>query len=924
MKPIKMTVSAFGPYSGKTEIDFERLGECGIYLITGDTGAGKTTIFDAISFALFGEASGDNREPAMLRSKYALPNVPTYVELEFVSKGKVYRVKRNPDYERPRERGEGMTVEKADAELTYPDGRAPVTKSREVTKAIIELLGFDRNQFTQIAMIAQGDFMKLLTADTENRGKILRDIFKTKVYADIQESIKKFAREIGSRYEILQKSTAQYISGIRIGEASAYIYEADRIKELLKNSCPFDDAVLLLESVIKEDSDTVSEVDKKIAGLNEKVKEIDTLYGIAETLEKSLAEITRLSAERETAVSEVEKAKKEYGEKILLTENVVKLNDRIALLKATGDKYGVQSRLKEVIFELNKKLTSSNGIVSSLQKKKESYEKSIELLKKEQAEIKGSDAKLSELKNNFDAHKRRREELKNIHLDLQRYRVLIDEWKKLVSEYEEAAGKSDKAKAEYDIAERLFLDAQAGILAKKLRNGEKCPVCGSVHHPEPAMLCGGAPSEDDVKIKKMQYEKAHKAVIDLSEKANGKKVESESLWTRIKDVSKEFVELDAAGLTDAVIKAGTAEKNAMEQLASQIETCEKNVKRFAEIESELPKDETELSKVTEAISSAGAEIAAYTAQLSETEKQLSDINETLEYESRDALEKAISEIAGEKVTLEKNIELSKTALEKSEKHLNALNASIEALEKNTVNSAACTKEELSEQRRVLKTEIESLSEIRDKASSRLDSNNVTLKSIKSNLTESKKTEQQYQMAATLSNTANGTVTGKEKINLETYVQSTYFERIIRRANILLMDMSGGQFELKRRGKADNFKNKSGLELDVIDHYNGSERSVKTLSGGESFKAALSLALGLSNEIQSMAGGIQIDSMFIDEGFGSLDSESLDQAIKVLNRLSDGNRIVGIISHVEELKTRIEKQIVVTKDKTGGSNVNIVV
>lgn len=924
MKPIKLTVSAFGPYSGRTEIDFERLGESGIYLITGDTGAGKTTIFDAISFALFGEASGEMREPSMMRSKYAAPNVPTFVELEFVNRGKVYRVKRNPEYERPRERGEGMTAEKPNAELIFPDDRPPVAKYTEVTSAVIDILGFDRKQFTQIAMIAQGDFMKLLTADTDSRGKILRDIFKTKMYADIQEEIKKFSREISERYESLKKSTAQYINGIRIDESSNYFYEVERIKGLLKNSCPFDDAVKLLEDIITEDSKKVSDIDLKLAELNEQIKEIDTLYGIAEALENAEVEIKRLTAEGETANREVEAKQKAYAEKMLLSKDIEAFTARIAALRASAEKYATQTDLKKVIDLLNKELVQINGKVSSLQKKKDDNEKAIEQLKKEQVQLKGADAKLSELKNLLEAHNRRRDVLRAVHSDLQQYGKLNAEWQTLAADYKKAIEKCDESNKMYLSAERAFLDAQAGILAKTLADGEKCPVCGSLSHPEPAILHEGAPSEEDVNSLKTQYETDRKEAVNLSEKANGKRIEAESLWKNILIYTEEFGELSADELAATVLEAGKKEKSLIEKTVLDISVCEQNVKRTAEIESALPLKETELSDANESLSFAKAEAASAIAKLSETEKHLADVNKTLEFDSVEVLEKAITDTEKRKASAEEKIAVAKAELEKAEKIAGEIKASIEALEKNTLNSQTQPKEELSGRRNALKDDMKILSEERDKATSRFDSNSAILKSVRVNLSESVKTEAQYQIAAALSNTANGNIAGKEKISFETYVQATYFERIIRRANILLMDMSAGQFELKRRGKADNHRSKSGLELDVIDHYNGSERSVKTLSGGESFKAALALALGLSNEIQSMAGGIQIDSMFIDEGFGSLDAESLDQAIKVLNKLSDGNRIVGIISHVAELKNRIEKQIVVTKDKSGGSNVKVVV
>lgn len=925
MKPIKLTVSAFGPYADKKVIDFKTLGESGIYLITGDTGAGKTTIFDAITFALFGEASGSTREASMFRSKYAEKSVPTFVELEFENHGKVYCVRRNPEYERPRERGEGMTTEKPNAELVFPDGRTPVTKTKEVTDAIKELLGFDKNQFTQIAMIAQGDFMKLLTADTETRRVILRDIFKTKIYLDIQDSINRFAREINEKYQNLKKSTEQYIRGICVDEKSSFCFEAERVRTLLKTSCPFDDALVLTENVLAEDKEISANADKELAEINKKIQEIDTLLGIAEVIEKTTAEIAKLEADKVIADSELESAKKEYEEKVSMKAVIDSLGNRIAELRASAEKYESQTKLNEFLEEIKKNLTLKNGKVSTLETKKFSTEKTIEALKKEQTALKGSDAKLLQVKSLFEENKRRRDELANIYSDLKKYKIACEEQKKLAAEYVVASAKCGMAQEAYNCTERAFLDAQAGILAQKLNDGEKCPVCGSVNHPHPALLSATAPSEDDVKTSKSLYETAHKEMIDSSEKANCKKIEADSLWEKIKENTIDFGDLEAGELSDAVTAAGKSASKNMEELTEQTKEFEKNVKRLTEIEIDLPKNEAALNQVNDELSISKSDVASLTATLSETEKQLTEINKTLEFDSIESLNKEIEATEKKKTSIEQDIELAKKDLEKHEKRTVELNGSIDALKKNLAEkSLKENKSELSERRKVLENEITALTELRDKTISRIDANTTVLKAIKSNLSESVKTEEEYKVASALANTASGNISGKEKISFETYVQATYFDRIIRRANILLMDMSSGQYELKRNESANNFKMKSGLDLNVIDHYNGSERSVKSLSGGESFKAALALALGLSNEIQSMAGGIQIDSMFIDEGFGSLDFESLDQAIKVLNRLSDGSRIIGIISHVDELKNRIEKQIVVTKDKTGGSNVKVVV
>lgn len=752
MRPLKLTMSAFGPYAQQTEIDFEKLGERGLYLITGDTGAGKTTIFDALIFALYGEASGNLRENGMFRSKYAEAQTPTWVELTFLYRGKVYVVRRNPEYQRPKDRGEGMTMQKADAVLTYPDGHV-VTKVKEVTAAVTELIGLNRSQFMHIAMIAQGNFQQLLIAKTEERGKIFREIFHTKPYLALQEQLKMDAAKEKSAYETGCISIFQYMDSIYC--------EPEHPCRLLTDQAKRSKSVEALPEFIRELTELVETERGYLKKLSENLRQI----------EEKLVETTR-------QLGRIETAKRARGQLAQAQEIISAEEARLPQLAEAFEKEQKNGPQIEAL---------ALQIRQDEQQVQEAYRanRALEAAKKQ-------------------VEQAQREYLKNT------------EEVRVKREY-------------YQRLERLFFDAQAGILAAALKEGEKCPVCGSVHHPQPAVLLQKAPTQKQLQAEKEELHYLEGKTVELSSRAGAARGQAEKAKEEAQKQQKQVVP------------------------AEQIEKKRQHKKQMEE-------------------------------RLETTRREYENCNRLLEQNR--LLAKTLREQQAE-VQLEKEPELQ-------EKCAN-----------------------LKQEKAVLQRENETYSV-------QMRTNERALKEIDKRAKAVKQTEQTYIWLKALSETANGMVKGKDRVTLETYIQMMYFERIIARANVRLMVMSGGQYEFQRRKEADKRNSQSGLELDVIDHYNGTVRSVKTLSGGETFQASLSLALGFSDEIQSQAGGIQLDTMFVDEGFGSLDEEALSQAIKALTELTEGNRLVGIISHVTELKERIEHQIVVTKERSGGSGIKIVV
>lgn len=918
MRPNKLTISAFGPYAGRIELDMDKLGLSGLYLITGDTGAGKTMIFDAITFALYGNPSGTSRDASMLRSKYADASTPTEVELEFTHNGETYKIRRNPDYERPAKRGTGMVKQNADAELICPDGKT-YSKIREVDKKILEILGIDRKQFSQVVMLAQGDFMQLLLADTKQRQEIFRELFQTKFYQLIQNRLKSDSKNVYVACMDAKKSIEQYIADIRCEESSIYHPQLETAKA---GKLSVEKVIELLGYIIEADEkdenaskDRLADLDERTASVNEKIGTARTAAQIKSKKEKLQEQESKLvTAEAEAK----DKLKDEEAEK-----------DKITALKKAVDDQERELPKYETYEELCTNLQAVKKELSSYESQLADKNKSIETLKASIAEMKEELGKL-DADDNIDLITRqiadetaKQDELSELQKDLKSFRKLEKEYKAAVEHYEEKRALYETANAEYVQTNRLFMDAQAGLLAKTLMDGIPCPVCGSVEHPEPAALPDEAPTEDGLKRSKKKLDKAMEEANTASGSVNacqGKMdTKKESVSSQVNKLlgSVTFEEAEAKA---EELKASSKEKE--ESLNKRLTILKKNVKRKKELEEKIPKKEEQLKQSENEKTDLTIKIAAGKTKAEGLEKQASDAKSELTHKDKAEALQCIAKTKKDYTAKEKALEALQAEYNRvSEEYKNVVKE-IKVLSDQLKDMEEYSLPKLEEERTSITAERNKLLEAQKRYNASLTANRTIQKNIIASNKEYNELETKYRWISSLSNTANGLIYGKDKIMLETYIQTTYFERIIRRANLRFMIMSDGQYELKRSEDAENLKSQSGLELSVIDHYNGTTRSVKTLSGGESFLASLSLALGLSDEIQSSVGGVQIDTMFVDEGFGTLDADALEQAYSALASLTDGHRLVGIISHVDTLKEKISKQIVVTKGRTGGSTAEI--
>ena len=919
MRPNKLIMSAFGPYAGRIEINLSQLGQNGLYLITGDTGAGKTTIFDAITYALYGEASGENRESSMFRSKYAESETPTEVELYFSYAGKDYYVKRNPEYERPKSRGEGFTLEKANAELHYPDGRI-VTKLKEVNNAIIEIMGIDRNQFTQIAMIAQGDFLKLLLATTDERKKIFQKLFKTQSYYILQEKLKTESGKLSHEYDEIKSSIEQYIKGIVCDEDNAEFILVTKAKNA---DLTTEEIVELLDKFIADDENIEKSLEEQKEKLQKELDNIKTRISKAEDIitAKADLEVNEADFKIETEMQKKLADKLEF-EKARQGE-VKELTEKMAKIKAFLPDYDEFSA-KQDTFNKNKMfIESSADLISKTELNIKAISEQITALTEEYKTLEKVGEEKIALENEKEKHEESKFKLQKLNENIDKVVMLNNEYIKAKGVYTKKHYDAQLLDIEFKEKTKVYLEAQAGILADTLVSNKPCPVCGSTTHPKIAVKPEDVPTKEELDTLGEKVTKANNDVADARTEAGRLKgVLTEKEDGVINEISELLGDYSLEDAKSVIVVRISDSDLLADELEKKIIEVKNKINRKQDLDKLLPQKTDELEAKKKRLSEINDDVKIKSTENASLRDCIAELKAKLIFETKDEAESEIISLSQKTKQIETAYNEATKAVNFNNEKLASLKSAKEEILKRIGKKLEIDLEKEKKNKQTLEEQQKDLDTKAKIVHSRITSNKSSLDNISIKLDEIKSVEEKWMWVKSLSNTANGNLSGKEKIMLETYIQMTYFDRIIYRANTRFMVMSGGQYELKRRKEAENNRSQSGLELDVIDHYNGTERSVKTLSGGESFKASLSLALGLSDEIQSSACGIKLDTMFVDEGFGSLDDESLSQAIKALSLLAEGNRLVGIISHVNELKDRIDKQIVVTKEKMGGSSVAI--
>ncbi len=1064
MKPQKLIISAFGPYADTMPaIDFERFEEKGLFLISGDTGAGKTTIFDAICFALFDDTSGNYRDTKNLRSEYADAKTESYVDFYFSHQGREFHVYRRPAYERKKLRGTG-TILQNEVAILYEEGKDPIEGQNKVNAAVKDLLSLDAAQFKQIAMIAQGEFWELLNAKTDKRTEILRSIFMTQGYQRIEGKLKEKMNAAFRVKNDTEKSIVQYYGDIKIPEEAAVNGYTPEDVETVERFISFrnkaresasawnlQEMTEAAEAMIALDEKMLLPVDTKAKEAEEALREAQRALENARRNETLLKRRAGLAKEQENLLEQQQK----FAEwETLLNRQKAALRNVYPLYRDMTDRAGEEMKAAELAdktkqaLELakekagiaEKQLTEAKGLqeegqkaytaVQRIKKDQDKYTRRKDLLlqlkeiQKQTAQLKQSEINIAEQEKQLQEeiekeqkivsdNEKAPEELAKIKAALESksklyaqmkellgpqrdaYRTHLQSLEKAQKAYTKATEVYDIAREESQHAERILENNRAGILAMTLQEGAPCPVCGSVHHPTPAKLSSESVTEESVKQLKQKTEEKKalqmKAMTEAATVQEASRSFEEHLKKDIIFCINAFMASDATVLhnemgaqellqllsvkkeeLDQQIKADNTSYELLVKCTEELERAkaaltlarDKKSKQLNDAKTELIRKkeenavasaaaETELTSMQdleyatfeEAVNAQRTAYARYT--------QISNQMEAAQKES----DLAQKNLAGLTSKLTEQKEQKKQAAEKRAKAdellANALQENKFA-SKEEMLTLIITESEIAEAEKQIQgyhqavqvnagqlkqanedckditvVDIAALTDAEKEQQKKADTAKETASLLQHRITDNKDrlskimaqkdtleaSQKEYYIAARLYNLVKGQ-TGNGKITLEQFIQAEGFDRIIRAANKRLLPMSDGQYELYRQEDSIGKRSNTFLDLEVLDNYTGHRRPVGNLSGGESFKASLSLALGLSDMVSSSLGGIQMDALFIDEGFGTLDRKSIDNAMGILLNLSGSNKLVGIISHREELMESIPQQIYVKKEKDG--------
>ena len=925
MRPIKLVLSAFGPYASKVELDLSKLGENGVYLITGDTGAGKTTIFDAITFALFGKPSGDIRDVKTLRSEYANEEIETYVELDFIYHDEEYHIYRRPEYTytHVQKNGEVKQRSKAtDAYLILPNGDR-IVKPTEVTKQVEQLLGMKRDQFRQIAMIAQGSFLEILNADTKERGRLFEKVFMTSKYSVLMDRLNQMAKGSSIALNDAKLRLQQIISDIRVPEILQEQYEQTLETFAMNDIQPvYDllDNIIIgakkgIENLQKQKEQVQKQLQKSRKEETEKMKQLQDLL----SLEKLLKE---KPVKEEKANLYTERLKTD-GEKYRIQIDALKKEQ--AQIEHELPEYAGLTKLTAKLAEIKKQGSSVLKDLETKTSLKKQLDEDITLKQKEAQILTDSELSLNKLFIKEEEIEKKISAFYHASMIQSNYQNAVDNLKEKTQFLQESTDRKAMLQKQYDDAQLSYFANQAGLLASRLIKGEPCPVCGSIEHPRPASYSDQLVTQEEINQYKKkadqvekEYQVASKACVDANLKRSTLQNELELV---LKSVTEQTIPL---GNVKTFIDEHTAQlKKEQKEISTRIKQLQQQSKRYQELLKMIPKLQQKLTALAEEVSQSEIIQAKLSVEHEQIQKQVQETTAKLKYSSETEAKGRVAILAKQILEYQQQIDQLANESKLAMDELVYVSAQIDMLREkveSSIDEIPLQKNQLG----LLQAEIENLQvqqeeilkSIHDTQMYESDAQD-TKKKIKSESDAYQTKLSRYSSLRELADVAMGNGrSSKEKITLQEYVQIAYLDRMIHKANERYLSMSNQQYQLVRSASTKDKRSHEALDLDVIDFSNGSIRPVSSLSGGESFIASLALALGMSDEIQSQAGGIQIDTMFIDEGFGTLDQDSLNNAIQTLMKLSGENRLVGIISHVKELKERIHKGIIVTKDLHG--------
>lgn len=955
MRPIKLEMSAFGSYGGLEMVEFSP-DMRGLFLITGDTGAGKTTVFDAIMYALYDETSGGRREGVMMRSQYAKEDVPTFVRFTFLYGKKEYTVYRSPEYYRQSKRryADGsvrMVKESSAVELIFEDGTVFQGKKRETDKKIVEIIGLDAEQFRQVAMIAQGDFLKLLHAESKERRLIFSKIFHTHIYRSLQERLKEKAKRLTGQLQDNTRLCRQELERVVCGEEHPYFERWQQQKA--SGEFSLDNSIQMLAEISKEDKRQLGQLEQlrkskqeQIARLEEFLRSQDVVEGCririlenekrVEKLQKLLQELD-ITLQKEASRKETASIRLAAREKVL-SEEIVRLKGSLPLYERLEACFKKRRQSEKSRQQLEKQLTEKEEASEQIQKK-------LEQLAEKLKESETLPVQMLEVRTQAEQWKQQLSVLEDYQEKLKIFTDCQEEQKRVLEQYQSAQVRARECGRIYEAAYESFFREQAGILAQELKEEEPCPVCGSVLHPKKAVLSAQAATQAQVESAKNNRERAEaireefaRSYAQTVQKCKGQREQLKELGQRIladaecqnagfepdKDGNRKISErqnmlrtayvrsqekLKALAQQEIQRENSLHEQQKNQERLSMLRTEQQNLTQRLQEELLLGgKQEHEIQMLQGSLSYENVSIAK--SELMNREKEL------------DTLKKAVEKAGKDYEQVSREIQMKSGEKKAGEDMRKPLQSELAQAEKQCERQLRLWKEENfgEEPQEIMNQLLKENKELENRQLHlfhRRQINEDALKNLRRYEKVQRELRSEYLIYDDLSRTANGTLNGNVKIDFETYVQRQYFKQIISAANRRLVRMNNYQFLLQCRDMKNlGTQGQVGLDLDVLHLVNHSVRDIKTLSGGESFMAALAMALGLADIIQNEAGAIHLDTMFVDEGFGSLDDESRTQAIGVLLELAGEHRLIGIISHVNELKEQIDQKLIVTKDTQG--------
>ena len=1050
MKLKKLVISAFGPYAQTQELDFEyHLGDRSMFVISGNTGAGKTTIFDAVNFALFGNASGSERDGKSLRSDFASPDTDTWVELDFSLREKEYHIRRSPQYERPKKRGEGTTKTSASAELRLITDSRVVTGYSDVTSEVEKILGINSGQFKQLVMIPQGEFKRLLSADSGEKEMIFRKIFGTEAFSQIQKNIVERSNSLKRTIEDASIYRRSLIRRFRPAQESGEIYELmaqempasqpllRSFREDLEKDTENAKALDARSEDLRKQQEKIQEEIIKGDEINKKLRDLESSRKTYQALALQIEDNELLKARTDLAKKALEiqpleeklldkrhSLQKKSGELALLEENTRKLSEALDIARKAAEDMKARQSEKQQLEKALDRLSHLREKTAGYEQKKAEAKELEARIKETGSKIETAEASIITCAENLARAAVMLEKAAEAKLENTRHEALLTTYREIVKkcrdlinaadEYENRKSEHAKKAAEYDAADEAFKSAQkeyeriedayrrnqAGILAAMLEKDKPCPVCGSAHHPSPAVLehediseqalkAARALSEDLRSKRDKIYEKVtqlntelaslRKNSIDplaaeLFEMTDSKDTgdsqdtgdadsirhirdkaenyrsgiiekgvelkkqydENLSLTNKEDEIKKARTDAETEGkrleaekteLTGLKSELGIKLSAANENISSTEKEFEGRIRTAAELEAEeneMKKQISEIERLTAAADesyaalkgqhdTSGGQILAIKAEIKALEEDIESASDSFEKALRSADFEDLGSYAA--ALMEKTeLSLAEKSLQEFRENLRVAESALEKAEKEAEGLAPADLEQAKEKLEGIKKLQSDADKMAREAYSRIEGNRSVINELEDEAKKLIKLEEEYRTVGDLAKVIKGE--NSSRMSFERYVLASYYEDIISAANIRFGRMTLGRFELSRKQEVGDARKGSGLDLEVFDNYTGKARDVKTLSGGESFKASLSMALGLADVVQSYAGGIQLDTMFIDEGFGTLDPESLDKAVEALVELQSDGRMVGIISHVPELRERIDARLEVSTTANG--------